>query len=133
MSRFALIAIGQAACGPLYLLAVTAGSGPALVALSIPTGLFAGGAFFPLIATAARRSPQLTPNLRAGLIVGGVWGGGSIVAITCGQLTRFGITARQILLAMAGTIAASAALALMLYIREKRRRRSTQSAATPPA
>ena len=121
VSPFALIAIGQLACAPLYVLLVWAPSGPALVALSVPAGLCTGGAFFPILAMVARRSRGFTPGVRAGLIVGGSWGCGSLVASACGYLTDLDVTAGEILMFPVPMILASSALALVLYLRERQR------------
>lgn len=121
VSPFALMAIGQLACAPLYVLLVRAPSGPALVATSIPVGFFMGGAFFPILATVARRSRGFTPSVRAGLIVGGSWGCGSLVAMACGYLTDWGVTAGEILMFPVPLILASSALAFVMYLRERKR------------
>jgi len=119
-SLFGLIAIGQIACIPFYLLLLRADTGPALIAWSIPTGVFMGVSFFPLIATAARWSPQLNPILRAGLIMGGSWGIGSLLAITCGLLTDRGITAGQFLPYMVIPMFLAAGLSGWLYVRQRK-------------
>jgi len=119
-SLFGLIAVGQIACIPLYLLLIRANSGPALLALSVPTGMLLGVSFFPLIATAARWSPQLTPGLRAGLIMGGSWGIASLVPMICGLLTEWGVTTGQFLPYMVIPMGLAAALAGWLYVRERR-------------
>ena len=120
-SPFALMAIGQLAGAPLYVLLVRAPSGPALVALSVPAGLCTGGAFFPVLATVSRRSRGFTPSVRAGLIVGGSWGCGSLVAGVCGYLTDWGVTAGELLMSAASVILASSVLAFVLYLRERKR------------
>ncbi|MFW6154725.1 MAG: MFS transporter [Planctomycetota bacterium] len=96
-SPFALIAVGQLLCVPFFLAMISARTPRGLMAWSVPTGVLLGGAFFPLVATAARRSPQLTPVLRAGLIMGGSWGVANLIAMGCGWLTDVGVTAGMIL------------------------------------
>ncbi|NLF31728.1 MAG: MFS transporter [Planctomycetes bacterium] len=127
VSPFALIAVGQLLCVPFFLLMVTARSSPALMLWSVPTGAFLGGGFFPLVATAARRAPQLTPTLRAGLIMGCSWGIGSVVAMACGWLTKLGVTTGQILCWTVLSMVATALLAGSLYVH----RRRVQAAARP--
>jgi len=120
VSLFGLIAAGQLLYVPLYLRIVAADSRTSLIAASIPAGLVMGGAFFPLVAMAARRARGLTPGLRAGLIVGGSWGGGSIVAIVCGFLTDHGVTATAVLRGMTVAILTTAAVAAALWLTHRR-------------
>ncbi len=118
-SAFGLLALGQLVCMPLYWLLCRADSLAGLLVLAVPTGLCFGSAFFPLIATAARSAKGMTPTLRAGLIVGGSWGIGSLIAMGCGCLTDYGITSHQILLAMLSVIGLNSALAGWVYLRKR--------------
>jgi len=118
-SPFALIALGQFAAVPLYLLLINVPTGPPLLALSILTGPCLGGAFFPVVATLSRRSRELTPGLRAGLIIGGTWGVASLVMMACGWATDFDVTPRQILLAVPAMLLSTAVLALVAHAVKK--------------
>ena len=118
-SPFVLIAVGQLLCAPLFLMMITARTPLGLMLWSAPTGVFLGGAFFPLIATAARRSPQLTPVLRAGLIMGGSWGVANLIAMGCGWLTDFGVTAGTILRWNVAPMIVAAALAVSIHIHRR--------------
>jgi hypothetical protein len=122
VSAFVLILAAQLACAPLYLLLLRADSAAGLALLSFPTGLCMGGALFPLLATASRRSRQLTPGLRAGVIVGGTWGLASLLPMGCGWLTDYGVTVGQLLHAAVFLILGSAALSLVIHLSARRRR-----------
>jgi predicted MFS family arabinose efflux permease len=119
-SLFALIAIGQVACAPFYLMLLKAEHWTALLGWSVPVGMFMGVSFFPLIATASRWSSQMTPALRAGVIMGGSWGIASLVAMGCGWLTDWGITAGQFLPYAVIPMGLTAAVAGWLYLRERK-------------
>ncbi len=126
-SSFALTALGQIACVPLYWFLVKSNIGWPMVLLGIATGLFFGGAFFPLIATTAQRSKKFSPSIRAGLIVGGSWGTGSLVASACGYLLDLKMTTEQIMLGMEITIALAAVIAMVMYCQERKVMKSAAS------
>ncbi len=119
-SRFALMAFGHVACAPLMLMTLRAQTGTELLLWCIPTGATLGTSLFPLIVTAARDAPQLNPNLRAGLIIGGTWGGGSMIAMGCGWLTDFGVRPDQFMPFTIIPTLAAAMLAGYLYVAERR-------------
>jgi len=120
-SPFGLIALGQFAAVPLYLLLINVGTGLPLLAISVLVGPCMGGAFFPVVAMLSRRSRGLTPGLRAGLIIGGTWGVASLVMMGCGWLTDLGATARQLLLVVPAVILATASVALAAWLARRRR------------
>jgi len=120
-SPFALIAIGQLLCVPFFLMMVSAPTPVGLMAWSVPTGALLGGAFFPLVATAARRSRQLTPVLRAGLIMGGSWGVANLIAMACGWLTDLGVTAGAILRWNVLAMVVAAGLAAYIYVQRRKK------------
>ncbi|MDD2706905.1 MAG: MFS transporter [Verrucomicrobiae bacterium] len=123
-SRFGLLAAGQAAALPLYLLLIRSASPRQAIFWSIPTGVFIGSAVFPLVATAARQSRGLTPGLRAGLVVGGAWGFGALMTIFAGYANKFGATVPQILNAGAGFIPLTIIVSLVMARQEARSVRS---------
>ena len=127
VSPMLLVAVGQFMAAGVYPVLIGAGSPERLVVLSLPAGLCMGMAFFPVIVTVARRSRGLTPALRAGLIIGGTWGVASVAAMVCGYLTRHGVAVRSILRAMEWPILASAVMALLIYLAERRRKAVSQS------
>ncbi|MDD2709585.1 MAG: MFS transporter [Verrucomicrobiae bacterium] len=97
VGRFKLLAAGQFLALPFYAALTHAPSVRAAMILSIPTGLCMGGAFFPLVANAARHARGLTPGLRTGLLVGGSWGFGSMITILAGFANQHGVAIPAIL------------------------------------
>jgi FSR family fosmidomycin resistance protein-like MFS transporter len=122
VSPFLLIGLGQFTCVPLYWRFLHVKTPVGLIILSAVMGVVMGGAFFPIIATAARRAKGLTASLRGGIIVGGSWGSGAIVVILCGWFTDYGVTPAQILQGMATLILITAVLSLGLHIWRRTKR-----------
>ena len=84
ISPFFLIAIGHVLSIPVYWMLVNSGMTTGKLVAAVLTGLFFGGALFPLIVTIARRARQLTPSMRAALALGGTWGLAGLVMLLCG-------------------------------------------------
>jgi len=84
VSPFLLIAIGHILAMPIYWILVNTGMTTGKLIAAVLTGMFFGGALFPLIATTARRARELTPSMRAALILGGAWGLAALVMLLCG-------------------------------------------------
>ena len=124
ISPFALIVTGQILGLPAYLLLIRSEIGWPILLLAVWAGSCMGGAFIPTIATLARRSPQLPPALRAGVIIGVPSGMAALLAAGCGLLTDFGVTSEQILLSTAALILATAAVAFLAYLRGRKPVRS---------
>lgn len=89
----------------------------AIVAWSIPAGIFSGGAFFPLIATLGRRATGFTPGLRAGLVIGGAWFIGSLGAAAAAGGMKLGLSVSHALFAIVPLALLSTACALTLALR----------------
>jgi MFS family permease len=93
-----LLALGQLVSAATLYWFLHARTPTAIVALAVLAGFFAGGAFFPLVATLARHAVGLTPGLRAGLIIGGSWGIGSLGALCGAALLHFGWSNGRVLM-----------------------------------
>ena len=76
ISPFILITIAHVLAMPVYWILINSGMTTRKLVAAVLTGLFFGGALFPLIVTIARRAKQLTPSMRAGFIVGGTFENG---------------------------------------------------------
>ncbi|MHB0938254.1 MAG: MFS transporter [Armatimonadota bacterium] len=113
ISILRLLAAGQLLAAVVLLLLIRTHSLAGLVCCSVLAGVFAGSAFFPNIATLARHAYGLTPGLRAGLMIGGAWGIGSIVSIICAGLLKMGVTVTQVLMFTVPLTVATAVLALV--------------------
>ncbi|NIA17157.1 MAG: MFS transporter [Planctomycetes bacterium] len=82
--------ISEALAFPLVIVYLALIKNPWSVILLLPTG-FCGGAGYTLLVSMARHSRNLVLGQRMGIIVGGVWGGASVVLILVGPLAeRFG-------------------------------------------
>jgi hypothetical protein len=121
---FRVVTLSQMAYAPLLFFLLRAQSPTGLLLLAIPAGLLQGGAVFPVVATAARRSRGLTPGLRVGLMVGGCWGVGGLVSMGCGELLRRGVPVARLLdgVGIFALLAAASAVWLSRERREGRRR-----------
>jgi len=124
---FAIVAIGQFLCIPVYVLFLHAQTAAAVMALSIPLGALMG--FYPLVATRARRARGLTPGLRSGLIVGGTWLLAAFPVFICSWLIGRGVALRDLLLACVAALGAGGILAFGLYLRTRGRSGSAQPVA----
>jgi len=98
ISVLRLLAGGQLIAMVVLVLLIRTHSITGLIIYSVLAGLFAGSAFFPNVTALARHAYGLTPGLRAGLIIGGAWGIGSLAAIICAALLKTGLTVTQVLL-----------------------------------
>lgn len=124
VSILRLLAGAQLLAAGVLVLLIRADSATEVIVFSVLAGLFAGSAFFPNVATLARHAYGLTPGLRAGLMIGGAWGIGSLGAIVCAALLKVGVTVTQILIFTVPLTVATAALALV-FDRQHGRQRQT--------
>lgn len=113
VSILRLLAAGQLLAAAVLVLLIRADSVPEVIVYSVLAGFFAGSAFFPNIATLARHAYGLTPGLRAGLMIGGAWGIGSIGGIMCAGLLKVGISVTQVLMFTIPLTVVTAILALV--------------------
>jgi len=113
ISVLRLLAAGQLVAAIILVLLIRANTVAEVMCYSMLAGLFAGTAFFPNIATLARHAYGLTPGLRAGLMIGGAWGIGSVGGIICAGLLKAGLTVTQVLLFTVPLTVATAVLALV--------------------
>jgi len=132
ISILRLLAAGQLLAAGVLVLLIRADSVPQVIACSVLAGLFAGSAFFPNIATLARHAYGLTPGLRAGLMIGGAWGIGSVGGIICAGLLKVGISVTQVLMFTIPLTVVTAVLALV-FDRLHARQHQTPAVSEIPA
>jgi len=113
VSVLRLLAGGQLLAAVILTLLIRTHSVAGVVCCSVLAGLFAGTAFFPNIAALARHAYGLTPGLRAGLMIGGAWGIGSLGGIICSGLLKVGLTVTQVLFFTVPLTIMTAALAMV--------------------
>jgi len=129
ISPLRLVAVGQCLLIPILILLLHARSIPVMLVCATLTGTVSGGAFFPIVATLARRAHGLTPGLRAGMIVGVAWSIGALGAMVGAAMLQHGLLVDQVIY-LNLPLAPSAAV-LALYLEWRYMKRNSSLDATP--
>ena len=135
VSAFLLVAIAHAIAIPFYWILISSGMTAVKLIAATFTGLFFGGALFPLIVTTIRRARQLTPSMRAGLALGGTWGTASLVMLLSGffqdppewlgeTFRSRQLSARTIMLLAEIVLVATVITGLTIYLASRKQQRT---------